>query len=48
MKMSAIINEYRDAFLAKHGNKALPGHLKALDAMRDCRTSESGELYGIL
>lgn len=45
MKMSAIINEYSDAFLAKHGNKALPGHLKALYAMRGCRTLESGELY---
>lgn len=45
MKMSAIINEYRDAFLAKHGASVLPGHLKALDAMRDCRTPESGELY---
>ena len=43
--MAAIINEYKDAFLAKHGGNALPGHLKALYSMRDCRTPESGELY---
>lgn len=45
MKIAAIIDEYYDAFLARYRDTVLPGHLKALNAMRDCRTSEAGELY---
>lgn len=45
MKIAAIIDEHYDAFVNKYKNKVLPGHLKALAAMRQCRTPEAGELY---
>ena len=45
MELAAIINQYYDRFMEKYGDTALPGHLKALNAMRSCRTSDSGELY---
>lgn len=45
MKIASVINEYYDAFLTQYGDTALPSHVKALNAMRHCRTSESGELY---
>ena len=45
MELAAIINQYYDRFMEKYGDTALPGHLKALNAMRSCRTPDSGELY---
>jgi hypothetical protein len=45
MEMASIINQYCTAYLNKHGQKALPSHLKTLHAIRRCRTSSSGELY---
>ena len=45
MKLASIINQYYDLFMIKYGNTALPGHLKALNAIRRCRTPDSGELY---
>ncbi len=45
MEMAAIIHQYYPAYLNKHGTKALPSHLKVLDAIRNCRTAVSGELY---
>jgi hypothetical protein len=45
MKMASIINQYHDAFMTKYGDAALPGHLKAINAIRGCRTPASGELY---
>jgi hypothetical protein len=45
MKIAVIIEEYYDAFLARYRDTVLPGQLNALNAMRDCRTSEAGELY---
>jgi hypothetical protein len=45
MKFAPIINQYYDAFVIKHGDTALPGHLKAMNAIRRCRTTDSGELY---
>ena len=45
MKMASIINQYHDAFMTKYGDTALPGHLKAINAIRSCRTPNSGELY---
>jgi hypothetical protein len=45
MEMATIINQYYDNYLAKYGQKALPSHLKALNAIRRCRTACSGELY---
>jgi hypothetical protein len=45
MKIVSIINDYYTAFAQKYGNKILPSHIKALNAMRRCRTPESGQLY---
>jgi len=43
--MAAIIHQYFPAYFEKHGQKALPSHLKTLHAIRRCRTAGSGELY---
>lgn len=45
MQMAAIVKQYHELYLDKFGSSALPGHLKTLDAIRRCRTPESGELY---
>jgi len=45
MEMASIINQYYDAFIIRYGDTALPGHLKAMNSIRSCRTSDSGELY---
>ncbi len=45
MKIADIINEYYDAFLTRYADRVLPSHLKALNAMRYCRSAESGELF---
>jgi hypothetical protein len=45
MELASIINQYYDAFRNKHGDTILPGHLKAMNAIRRCRTTNSGELY---
>jgi len=45
MKISSIINQYKNAFMDKYGETALPGHLKAMNAISNCRTPAVGELY---
>jgi len=45
MELAATISQYYDAFIAKHADTILPSHLKALNAIRRCRTPDSGELY---
>jgi len=45
MEMAPIIHQYYDAFMIKHGDTVLPGHLKAMNAVLGCRTPASGELY---
>ncbi|MCP4681707.1 MAG: transposase [Desulfobacterales bacterium] len=45
MDLASITNQYYDRFMAKHGDTALPGHLKAMDDIRNCRTPDSGEVY---
>ena len=45
MEMASIINQYYDAFITRYADTALPGHLKAMNAIRSCRTPDSGELY---
>lgn len=45
MKIASIINQYYHKFMAKYGITALPGQLKALNAMLACRTADSGEIY---
>jgi len=45
MELASIANQYHDAFIAKYAHVLLPGHLNALNAIRRCRTPDSGELY---
>ena len=45
MKISSIITQYKDLFTDKYGDVALPSHLKAMDAICNCRTPAAGELY---
>ncbi len=45
MEMAILVGQYYDEYIAKYGATALPGHLKALSAIRRCRTPDSGELY---
>ncbi len=45
MEIASIIDQYYDAFMMKYGKSVLPGQLKALNAIRSCRTPDSGELY---
>ncbi len=44
MELATIINQYYDGFVAKYADTLLPGHLKALNAIRRCRTPDSGEV----
>jgi len=34
MELSSIINQYYDTFMIKYADTALPGHLKAMNAIR--------------
>jgi len=45
MELSYIINQYCDAYITKYAGTSLPGHLKSINAIRSCRTPDSGELY---
>ncbi|MBW2742190.1 MAG: transposase zinc-binding domain-containing protein [Deltaproteobacteria bacterium] len=45
MEMASIIHQYYNAFMIKYAGTALPGHLKAMNAILGCRTPDSGELY---
>jgi len=45
MQLAAIINQYYDTFMIKYADTVLPGHLKAMNAIRSCRTADSGQLY---
>ena len=45
MHFASILNQYHDAFQAKYGSRLLPSHLRAIEAIRRCRTPEAGELY---
>ena len=42
MQLASIVDQYYDAFIAKHAETLLPGHLKARNAIRRCRTPDSG------
>jgi hypothetical protein len=45
MRIASIMNQYCDKFITKYGDTALPSHLKAINAICNCRTPGSGELY---
>ena len=44
MQLASILDQYHDAFQAKYGSRLLPGHLRAIEAIRRCRTPEAGQL----
>ena len=45
MQLASVLDQYHDALQAKYGSRLLPGHLRAIDAIRRCRTPEAGELF---
>ncbi|MFA5906020.1 MAG: transposase [Desulfobacula sp.] len=45
MRLAQIIDEYHEALLNRYSSSILPGQMKALNAMRRCRTSEAGQIY---
>jgi hypothetical protein len=44
MHLASILDHYHDAFQAKYGSRLLPSHLHAIDAIRQCRTPQAGQL----
>jgi hypothetical protein len=44
MQLASIIDEYQAAFIAKYGSRLLPGHFRAINAIRRCRTAASEQL----
>jgi len=45
MQLASLFNQYHDAFQAKYGSQLLPSQLRAIHAIRQCRTPEVGELF---
>ena len=45
MELASLIHQYHDALQSKYGSRLLPSHLRAMDAIRRCRTPEAGELF---
>jgi hypothetical protein len=45
MQITTIIDKYYDIFVSRYRDTVLPGQMKALNAMRGCRTSDAGELF---
>jgi len=45
MQLASILDQYYDALLAEYGSRLLPGHLRAIDAIRRCRTPDAGGIF---
>ncbi|MBK5101599.1 MAG: IS91 family transposase [Desulfobacteraceae bacterium] len=45
MQFGSLIQQYQDVLQTKYGSRLLPGHLRAIHAIRQCRTPEIGELF---
>lgn len=45
MDLISIFDQFQDSFMDKYANRLLPSQLAAINAMRRCRTPDSGELY---
>jgi len=45
MKLASVLDQYHHALLIKYGSRLLPGHLRAIQAIRQCRTPQAGELF---
>ena len=44
MNLASLIKQYRPALEARYGERLLPGHHRAIDAVVRCRTPEAGEI----
>lgn len=44
MELISIVEQFHDALVAQYSDRLLPGHRNALQAIRRCRTPDSGEL----
>jgi hypothetical protein len=44
MQLASLIHRYLDAFNSKYAAQLLPGHRRAIDAIRRCRTPDAGEV----
>jgi len=44
MQLASIFDQYQDALQTKLGSRLLPGHLRAIEAISQCRTPEAGRL----
>jgi hypothetical protein len=44
MQLASILDQYHDAFLAQYGPRLLSAHLRAIEAIRCCRTLEAGQV----
>jgi hypothetical protein len=45
MQFASLLHQYHDAFQTKYASRLLPGHLRAIDAIKRCRTPEVGEVF---
>lgn len=45
MQIKDIIHKYGDSFLVRYKDRILPSQMKALTAMKHCRTPAAGEMY---
>jgi hypothetical protein len=45
MQLDAILDQYYDSFLEKYELEILPSHLRAIEAIRRCRTADAGQLF---
>lgn len=44
MELISIVEQFHDSFIAQYADRLFPGHRNALQAIRRCRTPDSGEL----
>jgi len=44
MQLASILDQYHDAFQAQYASRLSPAHLRAIEAIRCCRTPEAGQL----
>jgi len=44
MQLASLVHQYLVAFKAKYAAQLLPGHLRAIGAIRRCRTPDAGEM----
>ena len=44
MQLASILDQYHDAFQAKYASRLSLAHLRAIEAIRSCRTPEAGEI----